>query len=177
MQFDSEAALQAHCLNVLKSRGIEAQEEVWTNGIRADIVTPECVYELKKVLNRETLYQALGQATAYNQNLNRKYICIVGQSPSDPNEFQQAIAIAKAISNENIRVSFVDRDLFWSGGSNGVSNWFNLNLSHRFKPVFRDVLWMLGYGIVFALIIAVVVNSFAGDPDSRESFPTEQGTQ
>ncbi len=174
MRFESEAALQAYCLDVLRSRGITAQEEVWTGGIRADILTSDCVYELKKVLNRESLYQALGQATAYNQNFKRKHICIVGQSPTDPAEFQQAINISKAISNDVVRVSFVDHDSFWHQESLSLVHRLRLSLSSRMIAIVKEGLWMLGIGVIGALCVCLVANYLWANQAAPNSIPSKQ---
>jgi hypothetical protein len=115
LRFQSEKDLQDHCLMVLRSKGIQCKEEVWCDGIRADIVTPDAVVELKKVLDREALYQAFGQATAYNQKLKRNQIWIVGQYPKDSTAKEQAIKIAKEIEKDSkVLISFVDDDEFWT---------------------------------------------------------------
>jgi hypothetical protein len=133
MKFQSEADLQEHCLTVLRSKNIRASSEVWVGGIRADIVTPDAVIELKKVLDRDSLYQALGQAHAYNASLHRSQIWLVGQSPADPFTRAQAEKIAREIErNDRVRVSFVDQDEFWqleeSARSGEVPAWLWLAL-------------------------------------------------
>ena len=174
MEFASEAALQVYCLEVLKSKGIAAQAEVWTNGIRADIVTDDSVYELKKVLTREAIYQAFGQASAYNQTLKRRYICIVGQSPNHPAEFEQAVHIAKAISTATVRVSFIDHDSFWNRENVGLSRWLHLSLSSRMRASVKEGLWMLGIGVVGALCVCLAVNYLWANQDASNSIPSEQ---
>jgi len=115
LKFQSEKDLQDHCIRVLRSKGIQVKDEVWCDGIRADLVTSEAVIELKKVLNRDSLYQALGQASAYNQELKRNQIWIVGQYPTDSTSKQQAIKIATEIEkNAKVTVSFIDDDEFWN---------------------------------------------------------------
>jgi hypothetical protein len=114
-RFETEKALQDYCLMVLRSKGIQAKEEVWNGSIRADIVTSTAVIELKKVLNREALYQALGQAKAYQNNLGKKEIWIVGQYPQSSTEKEQAIKIARELEkDETVIVSFIDDDEFWT---------------------------------------------------------------
>ncbi|MCU0548689.1 MAG: hypothetical protein MUC48_05010 [Leptolyngbya sp. Prado105] len=176
MPFVTEAELQDYCLAVLKSKGIAAESEVWVGKLRADIVTADSVYELKKVLDRTSIYQALGQATAYNRVLKRKYIRIVGQAPISPTELQQAMTIAKEISTSQIEVSFVEHDPFWRSESASLSGWFNLSLD-KLNLIIREALWMIGGGILFASVVAIAVNSLAGHRVPRESLPAEQRNQ
>jgi hypothetical protein len=78
-RFQSERELQDYCIRVLRSKGIHCKAEVWNGDIRADIVTSRAVIECKKILDRDSIYQAYGQAQAYRQNLKRGEIWIVGQ--------------------------------------------------------------------------------------------------
>lgn len=160
MRFESEAALQAYCLEILKHRGIEAQSEVWTGKIRADIVTADAVYELKKVLNRESIYQAFGQACAYNKTLNKKYICIVGQAPIDPAEFQQGLTIAKEISSNEVRVSFIEHDPFWSDENAQSFSWISLSINR--------VWWRLSIAVVLIIAVLLIKDFFEkGNPPNQ----------
>jgi hypothetical protein len=121
LRFDTERELQLYLIRVLRSKGISAREEVQNGAVRADIVTPRAVIEVKKVLDRQAIYQALGQATIYQQNLGSKEIWIVGQSPYSPTEKQQAYSIAcEAEKMPGVRVSFVDEDDFWLEGSGNL---------------------------------------------------------
>jgi hypothetical protein len=114
LRFDTERELQMYLIRVLRSKGIPAQEEVPNGNVRADIVTPRAIIEVKRILNRESIYQALGQATVYQSNIGRKEIWIVGQSPYGIAEKQQAYRIACEIEKTpGVRVSFVDEDDFW----------------------------------------------------------------
>jgi hypothetical protein len=114
LRFSSERDLQNHCIRVLRSKGIQAKYEVWNGDIRADIVTSRAVIECKKVLDRESIYQAYGQASAYQRNLKREEIWIVGQYPIDLIAKAQAIKIAKEVEkNAKVTVSFIDDDEFW----------------------------------------------------------------
>lgn len=177
MTFVTESDLQDYCLAVLKSKGIAAESEVWVGKLRADIVTADAVYELKKVLDRASIYQALGQATAYNKTLKRKYIRIVGQAPNNPTELQQAMTIAEEVSTDQIKVSFIEYDSFWRSERESLANRLNSSFLDRFNLIVREALWMLGGGIVFASVVAIAINSFAGHRTPRESLPVEKSTQ
>ena len=114
MRFATERSLQDYCLQVLQAKGIVAQAEVWTDrGVRADIVTDDAVIELKKVLNRDGIYQAVGQAMTYQKHFRRPLLWIVGQMPSSPAERATALTVAKAVSGNGVRVSFIEQDPFW----------------------------------------------------------------
>jgi hypothetical protein len=114
-RFSSERELQDYCIRVLRSKGIHCKAEVWNGDIRADIVTSRAVIECKKILDRDSIYQAYGQAQAYRQNLKREEIWIVGQYPIDLRAKEQAIKIAQEIEkNANVTVSFIDDDEFWN---------------------------------------------------------------
>ena len=114
MRFATERSLQDYCLQVLRAKGIVAQAEVWTDrGVRADIVTDDAVIELKKVLNRDGIYQAVGQAMTYQKHFRRPLLWIVGQMPSSPAERATALSVAKAVSGNGVRVSFIEQDPFW----------------------------------------------------------------
>lgn len=119
-RFSTERDLQEHCTRVLRSKGIPCKQEVWNGDIRADIVTGRAVIECKKILDRDSLYQAFGQAQTYRQNLKREEIWIVGQYPTDFTAKEQAIKIAKEIEkNANVTVSFIDDDPFWNEEQRG----------------------------------------------------------
>ncbi len=113
MQFNTERELQTYCLSVLKPKGINAKEEVWCNGLRADIVIDSAVIELKKTLTRDAIFQALGQGKVYQSRLKKKELWIVGQMPKDLDSFKSAIHTARELAKEGVRVSFVDRDSYW----------------------------------------------------------------
>ncbi len=138
-RFSSERELQDYCIRVLRSKGIQCKEEVWNGDIRADIVTPKAVVECKKILDRDSIYQAFGQAQAYRQNLKREEIWIVGQYPTDPAAKAQAIKIAKEIEkNGHVTVSFIDDDEFWKEDyrRGGFETW-------RYVCLFLGILFLL----------------------------------
>lgn len=117
MEFNSEKDLQDYCLQVLKSKGINARSEVWCGGLRADIVIDRAVIELKKVLTRDHIFQAVGQGKVYQSRLKKNELWIVGQMPKDYESFRSALHTARELAKEGIRVSFVDRDAYWQAGS------------------------------------------------------------
>ncbi|MBD2092376.1 hypothetical protein H6F67_21230 [Microcoleus sp. FACHB-1515] len=117
MEFNSERELQDYCLEVLRSKGIQAREEVWCGGLRADIVIDRAVIELKKTLTRDAIFQAVGQGERYQKRLKKDELWIVGQTPKDYESARSALHTARELAKEGIRVSFVDRDAYWQAGS------------------------------------------------------------
>lgn len=117
MDFNSEKELQDYCLSILRSKGITARSEVWCGGLRADIVIDRAVIELKKVLTRDSIFQAVGQGKIYQSRLKKDELWIVGQMPKDYQSFKSALHTAKELAKEGIRVSFVDRDAYWQAGN------------------------------------------------------------
>ncbi|NJL22990.1 MAG: hypothetical protein HC895_22675 [Leptolyngbyaceae cyanobacterium SM1_3_5] len=113
MNFNSEKELQDYCLQVLRSKGMQPKEEVWCNGLRADIVIDRAVIELKKTLTRDNIFQAVGQGERYQKRLRKEELWIVGQLPKDSESARSALHTARELAKEGIRVSFVDRDVYW----------------------------------------------------------------
>jgi hypothetical protein len=113
--FQSEADLQEYCLLVLESKGLNPEQEVWVGeGLRADIIARGVVYELKRTLTRESIYQAYGQGRAYVDSGRYQRLVIVGQLPDG--EEQQGVARKTARHLERlgkVKVSFVEEDDFW----------------------------------------------------------------
>ena len=113
--FQTEADLQDYCLQVLESKGFSPQSEVWVSeGLRADIVCDRTIYELKKVLTRDTLYQAFGQGTAYLAASGLNRLVIVGQLPTgSAKEVARSTARHLEQVNRKLAISFVEHDPFW----------------------------------------------------------------
>ena len=107
--------MQEYCLEVLQSKGLKPEAEVWVaEGLRADIVCGDTIYELKKTLTRESIYQAYGQGAAYLAGSRLKRLVIVGQLPAG-----EAEGVARSTArnlervNRHLTVSFIDQDAFW----------------------------------------------------------------
>ncbi|QYO62118.1 hypothetical protein [Leptolyngbya sp. 7M] len=70
MELKQEADIRQYIETWLKQQGISFEREVVCgNGVRADLVTPDMVIEIKKYLNRGAMYQAHGQGVAYQKLL------------------------------------------------------------------------------------------------------------
>lgn len=77
--FSSEKELQNVICNALCLQGVAAQTEVLIiEGLRADIITPSSVIEVKLKLNRESLFSAVGQVVTYQHHLAKPYAVILG---------------------------------------------------------------------------------------------------
>ena len=114
--FETERDLQEYCCQVLASKGFRPQAEVWVSeGLRADIVCDRTIYECKKILTRESLYQAFGQGASYLAATGLNRLVIVGQLPYG----EQAAKIARNTIhhlervNRGVSVSIVEEDRFW----------------------------------------------------------------
>jgi hypothetical protein len=113
-------------MKVLLANKIKAKRQVVVGSGRADIVTDEAVIEIKKVLDRQSIQQAVGQAIIYNRILKRKEIWIVGQMPSDWKDIQSAYKLAAEIGHDGeIVVSFVGDDEFWNDPISDSADWLN----------------------------------------------------
>jgi hypothetical protein len=112
--FKTEAELvDAYRAYLTQERGITTQTEVSCGkGFAADLVSTETVWEAKLILDREHLYQALGQVMSYRQHLAKPKAAIFGLSPVDPQSNQQAQRIAAWLkqTHPGLWVLFVDTD-------------------------------------------------------------------
>jgi len=114
MQLQQEEDIRQYIEARLKQRGIAAQREVACgNGIRADLVTPDMVIEIKRQLNRGAIYQAYGQGVAYQKLLNKPKLLIIGLAPSSESKYQEAQRIAENVRTESVEVVFIDKDPHW----------------------------------------------------------------
>ncbi len=110
-----EADIRDHVEFWLKQQGIAVEREVSCgNGIRADLVTPDMVIEVKKYLNRGTIYQAHGQGIAYQKHLNKPKLLIIGFAPASETRYQEAQRIAENIRTEGVEIVFLDKDPQWA---------------------------------------------------------------
>lgn len=91
---DLEADLVARLRIVGGSNGLskaDIQTQVSTRFGRADIVTPNMVYEVKLALSRTAIYQAIGQARVYALALGRPRIGIAGQLTAETHRLAPAL--------------------------------------------------------------------------------------
>jgi hypothetical protein len=115
IDFQTEKEVQDYIKAWLSQQGVSCEDEVVCspNGIRADIVTPDAVIEVKKYLDREAIYQAKGQGLTYRRLLNRPKLLIMGLAPKSPDSFEQAQRIAEDVQTPDVEVIFIDKDPGW----------------------------------------------------------------
>lgn len=111
MKLVREEDIRTHIEAWLKQQGVSVEREVVCgNGIRADLVTPDTVIEVKKYLNRGALYQAHGQGAAYQKLLKKPKLLIIGLAPTTEAKYQEAQRIAENIRTDAVEVVFLDKD-------------------------------------------------------------------
>ena len=116
-----EEDLQRYIANRLQARGYKAELEVQCDGGRADIVTnwiagfgEVSIIEVKKYFNRETLYNASGQAHSYKTSLPTRYpssrkLVLMGMLTYQQSDQQSAINTAVYITKSTeAKVIFVN---------------------------------------------------------------------
>lgn len=95
----------------LKQYGFTAQLEVKLNGGFADIVSDwdgGVIIEVKKFLDRNAIYQALGQLNLYGIGNDCKFI-ITGLFPRDPTEKAKAKVTASMVQQDvRVKVLFIE---------------------------------------------------------------------
>jgi Restriction endonuclease len=115
-----EKDLQQYLGDRLKERGFQTQLEVQANGGRADIVTSwqgGAIIECKKYLDRNTIYQAVGQLNLYGLN-NTHRLIVMGFLTPDAREQASALKTASMVEqNPRIQVVFVNTEEEWLPGN------------------------------------------------------------
>ncbi len=115
-----EKDLQEYIANRLKKRGFQVECEVQANGGRADIVSNwqgGTIIEVKKYLDRNTIYQAFGQANLYGLK-NKHKLVIMGFMAPDTQEQKSALNTASMIQQDpRVSVIFVNLDKDWLPGA------------------------------------------------------------
>jgi hypothetical protein len=130
-----EKDLQNYIAQRLTQRGFHTQTEVQANGGRADIVTNwqsgamptaggYAIVEVKKYLDRDTIYQAVGQLNLYGLNNTHKLI-VMGFLTPDARAQPSALKTASMVEqNPRIQVVFVNTESEWLPGSRVTHSWF-----------------------------------------------------
>ncbi|MBW4617219.1 MAG: hypothetical protein KME21_29090 [Desmonostoc vinosum HA7617-LM4] len=111
-----EKDLQEYLAERLRRMGFHTQTEVAANGGRADIVSNwqgGTIVEVKKYLDRNSIYQAFGQLSLYGLNNQHKLI-VMGFLTVDASEQPSALKTASMIEqNPRIKVIFVNLESEW----------------------------------------------------------------
>ena len=115
-----ERDLQSYLAQCLTSRGFHTQTEVQANGGRADIVTNwqgGAIAEVKKYLDRDTIYQAVGQLNLYGLNNTHKLV-VMGFLTPDARAQPSALKTASFVEQDpRIQVVFVNTESEWLPGN------------------------------------------------------------
>ncbi|HYW17695.1 MAG TPA: hypothetical protein VE956_00025 [Nodularia sp. (in: cyanobacteria)] len=162
-----EKHLQYYLGERLKQFGYSVKLEVGANGGRADIVTNwqgGAIVEVKKYLDRNTIYQAVGQLNLYGLN-NRHKLIVMGFLSPDAREQPSALKTASMIEQDSrIKVVFVNLEDEWLPGNKILRTWFNFKLpSFLCLPKFNDWHWWLNlvkhHPMVIIFAIALILGT------------------
>lgn len=158
MQLQREEDIRQYIEARLNQQGVAFEREVACgNGIRADLVTPDMVIEIKRRLNRGTLYQAYGQGVAYQKLLNKPKLLIIGLAPTSEAKYQEAQRIAENVRAESVEVVFIDKDPNWGLAAAGVT----LGAKPAGKPAGKPGIARLPFEPVTASIVGTVAEKVA----------------
>ncbi|BAZ33770.1 hypothetical protein NIES4074_62840 (plasmid) [Cylindrospermum sp. NIES-4074] len=165
-----ERDLQKYISDRLTERGFTTRLESSANGGRADIVTNwqgGAIIECKKFLDRNSIFQAVGQLNLYGLNNTHKLI-VMGFLTPDAREQPSALKTASMVEQDKrIQVVFVNIKEEWLPGSKfRIGFWnFNLFLFH-FRlpqlPNFQDWHWWFNLVKAHPLILILVGSFFLG---------------
>jgi|GEM_PF-4771313 len=180
-----ERDLQQYLGSRLTERGFQVQFEAPANGGRADIVTSwqgGAIAEVKKYLDRDTIYQAVGQLNLYGLNNTHKLL-VMGFLTPDARAQSSALKTASMVEqNPRIQVVFVNVDQEWLPGSKtqvGFGNFSFWNLRLPQLPNFRDWRWWfnLAKANPLILVFAVALVSITASQLKREFTDCQQTNQ
>jgi hypothetical protein len=174
-----ERDLQQYLGDRLKERGFQVHLEVQANGGRADIVTSwqgGAIAEVKKYLNRDTIYQAVGQLGLYGLNNNHKLV-VMGFLTPDALLQPSALKTASMVEqNPRVQVVFVNLDEEWLPGNQvrfGFGNFSFWNLRLPQLPNLKDWRWWFNLAKANPLILVLLLSLFLGIlPELRKLTPT-----
>jgi len=126
-----EKHLQYYLGERLKQLGYSVKLEVGANGGRADIFTNwqgGAIAEVKKYLDRNTIYQAVGQLNLYGLN-NKHKLVVMGFLTPDAREQPSALKTASMVEQDSrIKVVFVNLEEEWQPGYSTFNSWFRFKL-------------------------------------------------
>ncbi|MFH7024032.1 MAG: hypothetical protein ACHBN1_01140 [Heteroscytonema crispum UTEX LB 1556] len=163
-----ERDLQKYIGDRLKERGFQTQLEVSANGGRADIVTNwqgGAIIECKKYLDRNTVYQAVGQLNLYGLNNTHKLI-VMGFLTPDAREQSSALKTASMVEqNPRIQVVFVNLESEWLPGGKvriGFGKLKFWNFWPTQLPNFQNWRWWFNLAQAHPLILILAGSLFLG---------------
>ncbi|GAX38857.1 hypothetical protein [Nodularia sp. NIES-3585] len=164
-----ERDLQKYLGDRLTERGFQVHLEVQANGGRADIVSNwqgGVIIEVKKYLDRDTIFQAAGQLVGLYGLNNTHKLVVMGFLSPDARQQPSALKTASLVEqNPRIQVVFVNIDEEWLPGSKvriGFGNFSLWNLRLPQIPNFQDWRWWFNVAKTNPLILVLVFSLFLG---------------
>jgi hypothetical protein len=158
-----ERDLQKYISDRLIERGFTTRLEATANGGRADIVTSwqgGAIIECKKYLDRNSIFQAVGQLNLYGLNNTHKLI-VMGFLTPDAREQPSALKTASMVEqNPRIKVVFVNLEQEWIPGSKVRIGLGNFRLPQL--PNFKDWRWWFNVAKANPLILVLAFSLFLG---------------
>ncbi|MBD6621287.1 hypothetical protein FNW02_37785 [Komarekiella sp. 'clone 1'] len=181
-----ERDLQKYISDRLTQRGFQTHLEVQANGGRADIVTSwqgGAIAEVKKYLDRDTIYQAVGQLNLYGLNNTHKLV-VMGFLTPDARAQPSALKTASMVEqNPRISVIFVNLQEEWLPGNKIALDWFPrlFSLPKLSLPQlpFGEWRWWLGVAKnnPLLLVLALALVSVTASQLKREFTQCQQTVQ
>ena len=162
-----ERDLQNYIAQRLIERGFHTQVEVPANGGRADIATAwqgGAIAEVKKYLDRDTIYQAVGQLNLYGLNNTHKLI-VMGFLTPDARAQPSALKTASFVEQDpRINVIFVNLEEEWLPSNKIAPSWLLqfISLPRLSLPKLDLGNWRLWVGVaknnplLLVLVVALV---------------------
>ncbi|MBW4690096.1 MAG: hypothetical protein KME40_34720 [Komarekiella atlantica HA4396-MV6] len=181
-----EKHLQQYLSDRLTQRGFQTHLEAPANGGRADIVTSwqgGAIAEVKKYLDRDTIYQAVGQLNLYGLNNTHK-LFVMGFLTPDARAQPSALKTASMVEqNPRIQVVFVNLDEEWLPGSRVTHSWFPqlFSLPKLSFPQLPLCEWRWWLGVAknnpLLLVLALALISVTASQLKREFTQCQQTVQ
>ncbi|MBU7587439.1 MAG: hypothetical protein KAF91_32195, partial [Nostoc sp. TH1S01] len=145
--------------------GFITQQEAPANGGRADIVTNwqgGAIIECKKYLDRDHIYQAVGQLNLYGLNNTHKLI-VMGFLTPDAREQPSALKTASMVEQDRrIQVVFVNLQEEWLPGGQVQVGFGLWNFRLPPLPNFKDWRWWFNIAKANPLILILIGSLFLG---------------
>lgn len=190
-----ERDLQTYLMECLESQGFQVRDEIKSNGGRADIVSDflgGSIVEVKKYLDRDTIYQAVGQLHLYGLGNTRKLV-VMGFLTTDGSKQDSALTTASMIKQDpRYSVIFVNMDSEWYPGASAKrKSWFGQfrlpEWSYSFdwlkspppthKAIFNIFQLVIKVAIAHPLptfLVAVTLFAIATNPPQKETPSTQK---
>ncbi|MBD6620171.1 hypothetical protein FNW02_31360 [Komarekiella sp. 'clone 1'] len=181
-----ERDLQKYLGDRLTERGFTTHLEAPANGGRADIVSNwqgGVIAEVKKYLDRDTIYQAVGQLNLYGLNNTHKLV-VMGFLTPDARAQPSALKTASMVEqNPRVQVVFVNLDEEWLPGSRVAHSWFPqlFSLPKLSLPQLHFGEWRWWLGVAkdnpLLLVLALALVFVTTDQLKREFTQCQQQKQ